>query len=173
MPWESENEEGGDGRDWAKMMWYGITALLAVMVALLFIPQDGTAVYSRARVWHILIAYDGTVPGEREAALETISDLRERILGGESFSKLAKEYSGDPGSSARGGDLGWIAHNDLDDDFEAIIWTQPVNEITEVVETIQGLHIILVSDRELDEAEQYERELHERVLEKPSEELEY
>lgn len=171
MPWESENEAGG-GRDWSKMMWYGIAAILLVMVVYLFIPQGGPASYSRARVWHILIGYNGTVPGEREAALETINDLRERIVGGESFSKLAKEYSGDPNSAARGGDLGWIAHGDLSDKFEEIIWTQPVNEITEVVETNRGLHIILVSDRELDEAEQYERILHERVLEKPSKDAE-
>ncbi len=171
MPWESENEESG-GRDWSKLMWYGVVALLCVMAVYLFIPKGGSATFSRVRVWHILIRYDGSNPGEREAAFETINDVRERIIDGANFSKLAKEYSGDPGSAARGGDLGWSAHGDLDDKFEEIIWTLPLNEITEVVETNHGLHIILVSNRELDEAEKYERELHERVMEQPAEETE-
>ena len=169
MPWESENEEGGVDRDWSKVVWYGIAALVAVMVILLIVPKGDRTTHSRARVWHILITYDYTVPGQREAAMETINSLRERIVEGESFSKLAREYSGDEGSAARGGDLGWVAHDDLNDHFEAIIWTHPLNEITEVVESGYGLHLILVSEREIDEAEQYERELHERVLENSAE----
>lgn len=171
MAWESENEENS-GRDWSKMMWYGIAALVAVMMVYFLIPQGGSATTSRVRVWHILIRYDVSNPGEREAAFATINGLRESILGGADFSKLAKEYSGDPGSAGRGGDLGWVAHGDLDDSFEGIIWTQPLNEITEVVETSHGLHIILVSNRELDEAEQYERQLHDRIMDQPSKDTE-
>ena len=163
MPWESENEEGGGGRDWSKYMWIGIGALIVVMLILLFIPREQVGAQSRARTWHILIKYDIRTPGDRQAALDTIHDLRERVIAGEGFSKLAREYSSDDDSAPRGGDLGWVHRDELSDNIDAVIWTLPVNEVSEVIETGFGLHIVLVTDREIAEAEQYERELHERV----------
>ncbi len=168
MPWESDNEEGSAGRDWSKTMWIGIGALVVIMLVLLFIPQGGKAVQSRARAWHILIEYNPRVLGERQAALETISSLREQIVGGQSFSKLAREYSSDEHSGPRGGDLGWVHRGELSDNIDAVIWTLPVNEVSEVIETGFGLHLVLITDREIAEAEQYERELHERVMQDSS-----
>ena len=43
-----------------------------------------------------------------------------------------------------------------------------MNEVSEVIETGFGLHLVLITDREIAEAEQYERELHERVLQESS-----
>ncbi len=168
MAWESENEEAGVDWDWSKIMWIGIGAIVAIMLALLFIPQDRNAAQTRARAWHILIKYDFQIPGERQAALETIQGLREQIVTGESFSKLAREYSADETSATRGGDLGWVHRAELSDHIDAVLWILPVNEISEIIETSHGFHLLLITDREIAEAEQYERELHERVLQEPS-----
>ena len=168
MPWESENEGGRGERDWSKIMWIGIGALILVMLVLLFFPQDRKVVQTRARAWHILIEYDPRVPGERQAALETIDGLREQIVAGESFSKLAREYSSDEVSAPRGGDLGWVHRDELTENIDIVVWTLPMNEVSEVIETGFGLHLVLITDREIAEAEQYERELHERVLQESS-----
>ena len=164
MAWESDTEQAGTGRDWSKIMWIGIGALVAIMLVLLFIHQDRKAVQTRARAWHILITFEPRIPGERQAALETIHGLREQIVAGESFSRLAREYSSDEGSASRGGDLGWVHRGELSDRIDAVLWTLPVNEVSEAIETTFGLHMVLITDREIAEAEQYERELHERVL---------
>lgn len=166
MAWESDNEQDDAGRDWSKAMWYGLAALIAIMIVLLFIPKDLPTLQTRARVWHILVNYDPSVPGQREAAHETASSLRGRIIDGESFSKIAKEYSSDERSAVPGGDLGWVVRGSLADVVEAVVWELPLNQISEVVETIYGFHLVLVSEREITDADIYERELHERILEK-------
>lgn len=163
MAWESDTEGDDGGRDWSKIMWIGIATLVAVMLVLLFIPRDQVGAQSRARAWHILVTYDARTPGDRQAALDTIDDLRERVLAGESFSRLAREYSSDEVSAPRGGDLGWVHRDELSDNIDAVIWTLPVNEVSEVIETSFGLHIVLITDRVIAGAERYERELHERV----------
>lgn len=168
MPWDSDNEGAGGGRDWSKIMWIGVGALISIMLVLLFIPQNRKVVQTRARAWHILIEYDFRVPGERQAALETIHGLREQIVAGESFSKLAREYSSDEISAPRGGDLGWVHRDELTENIDLAVWTLPVNEVSEVIETGFGLHLVLITGREFAEAERYERELHERVLQKSS-----
>ena len=168
MPWESDAGQVDAGRDWSKMMWIGIGAVVAIMLVLLFVPRDRKAVQTRARAWHILIEYNPRAPGERQAALETIQSLREQIVAGGSFSKLAREYSADEISAPRGGDLGWVSRDELSERIDAVIWLLPVNEVSEVIETGFGLHLVRITDREIAESEQYERELHDRVLQESS-----
>ncbi len=167
MAWESNGGQDQDeaGRDWSKLMWYGLALVLAIMVILLYIPKERPVLQTRARVWHILVQYDSSQPGEREAALKTVSDLRERIIAGESFSKLAKEYSSDPGSAQRSGDLGWVTKGTLAASVEAAVWELPLNQVSGVIETAFGVHLVLVSDREITDADAYQRELHDRVIE--------
>ena len=165
MAWESDNGQDEKGRDWPKVMWFGLALILVIMIAWLYIPKDRPTSLSRARVWHILVAYNPSEPGQREAALKTTSSLRERIIEGENFSKVAKEYSGDVHSARRGGDLGWVGRGTLTDTVEAVIWDLPLNQISEVIESASGFHLVLVSGREIAEADLYEWKLQERVLE--------
>ncbi len=165
MAWESDNEQDDAGRDWPKVMWLGLAAILVIMIVLLYFPKDRPTSLTRARVWHILVTYDPSEPGQREAAFETVSSLRGRIIEGESFSKIAKEYSSDERSAGHGGDLGWVVRGSLADAVEAVVWELPLNQVSEVIETGHGLHLVLVSDREIADADIYERELHERILE--------
>ena len=83
----------------------------------------------------------------REAAHEKSRSIRERILAGEDFAGLAKAYSEDPGSAARGGELGMIQRGDFVRDFEEAAFKLSSGEISEIVETKFGLHIIQLIER--------------------------
>jgi len=63
------------------------------------------------------------------------------------FAKLAKENSDDPGSAAKGGDLGFFAKEEMVPEFSKAAFSQRPNTISPVVKSKYGYHIILVTDR--------------------------
>jgi peptidyl-prolyl cis-trans isomerase SurA len=69
-------------------------------------------------------------------------DLRERIVSGESFERLAKIYSEDPGSAARGGELPFYRRGELAPEYEATAMTLEKGELSMPVKTDFGYHII-------------------------------
>ena len=73
--------------------------------------------------------------------------LRNRILKGERFSTLALLYSEDPGSAKKGGELGFKGRGELVPEFEAAAFALKDGEISEVVETEYGFHIIQMIER--------------------------
>ena len=73
--------------------------------------------------------------------------LRSRILKGERFSTLALLYSEDPGSAKKGGELGFKGRGELVPEFEAAAFALKDGEISEVVETEYGFHIIQMIER--------------------------
>ena len=75
-----------------------------------------------------------------------IDALRERILKGEDFAKLAKENSDCP-SGAQGGSLGEFGKGAMVPEFEKAAFTQKVGEVGEPVKTQFGWHLVLVTDR--------------------------
>jgi parvulin-like peptidyl-prolyl isomerase len=82
-----------------------------------------------------------------------------RLKGGEDFAKLAQESSDDPGSKVRGGDLGWVAKGqNVPPTFEqaAFALTKP-NELSPVVESPYGFHIIQFVERQQPGAIPYEQ----------------
>ncbi len=112
------------------------------------------------RASHILIYVEEHAdPADTLKAWSKIMNIRERILGGESFSALAVEYSDDP--SAKGqpatasrpamrgnsGDLGYFSVLDMVYPFENAVYNTPVNEISMPVRTNFGYHIIKVADK--------------------------
>lgn len=165
MSWESDAEPVEGGRDWSKYVWYGVGLAVVVMLVLLLIPKSVPVTKTRARVKHILITFDSRNAAELQAARETAQSVRERLLDGESFSKLAKDYSDDQHSAALGGEVGWVRRGELTGAIDKYIWTAPLNEVSEVILTSYGLHIVVVIDREIAEAELYERRLQERIRE--------
>ena len=76
-----------------------------------------------------------------------LEEFRNRVLQGESFATLAILYSDDPGSARRGGELGFYSRGDLYPEFEAIAFGLRPGEISEVVETQAGYHIIQMIER--------------------------
>ena len=73
-----------------------------------------------------------------------LEEVRARVLDGEDFSLLAKEYSEDPGSASRGGDLDWLSLGKTAPAFEKMMIESPVNEISPVFESEFGFHFLQV-----------------------------
>lgn len=70
----------------------------------------------------------------------------EKAKAGEDFAELATEYSKDPGSAANGGNLGYFPRGVMVPEFEAVAFTLGVGEVSDIVESQFGYHIIKVED---------------------------
>lgn len=84
---------------------------------------------------------------EKLEVKEKLNGLRKRILAGERFSTLAVLYSEDPGSAKKGGELGFYGRGELYPEFEAVAFKLRDGEISEIVETEAGFHIIQMIER--------------------------
>lgn len=87
---------------------------------------------------------------ERIRVKEQLMDLRKRVLAGESFSTMAILYSQDPGSAKKGGELGFYGRGQLYPEFEAVAFKLKEGEISNIVETEAGYHIIQLIARKGD-----------------------
>ena len=76
-----------------------------------------------------------------------LNNFRERIYAGEDFKMLAALYSDDPGSSVKGGELGFVNRGDLVPEFERVAFRLKEGEISEVVESQFGYHIVQLIER--------------------------
>lgn len=74
--------------------------------------------------------------------------LRQRILAGEDFATLAREYSDDTGSGAQGGDLSWFGRTAMVAPFAEAAFTLPIGEISEPIKTQFGYHLIEVLEKD-------------------------
>ena len=81
---------------------------------------------------------------------EELMNMRKRILEGSSFSTLAVMYSQDPGSAKKGGELGFYGRGQLYPEFEAVAFKLKEGEISNVLETEAGYHIIQMIKRKGD-----------------------
>lgn len=84
---------------------------------------------------------------KKEEAKKRAEDILKRAKEGEEFSKLASEYSEDPGSASKGGDLGYFKKGDMVKEFEDATFALKVDEISDLVESKFGYHIIKLTDR--------------------------
>ncbi len=102
------------------------------------------------RLSHILI---GINPGEatRDSLYNFAALIRDKAVSGENFEILARNYSDDP-SSENGGDLGWFSRGEMVPPFEDAAFALQPGEISGVVETVFGFHVIKVTGRKGDRA---------------------
>jgi peptidyl-prolyl cis-trans isomerase C len=99
------------------------------------------------RASHILVKVDKNATADEKAkALEKIKGLQKRVKGGEDFAKVAKEASDCP-SKENGGDLDFFRKGDMAPAFEQAAFSMKQGEISDIVETEFGYHIIKVTDR--------------------------
>jgi parvulin-like peptidyl-prolyl isomerase len=97
------------------------------------------------RAQHILLEepQDGNVASVKALA----KDIIKRAKAGESFDKLAEDYSNDPASSAQGGDLGYFGRGTMAKEFEDAAFKAKPGSIIGPIKTEYGYHIIKVNDR--------------------------
>ncbi len=97
------------------------------------------------RARHILVRVDAQV--NEEQARRRIVDIRRRLELGADFAQLARDFSQDPGSAPRGGELDWAYPGDLVPEFErAMVALQP-GQVSDPVRSVFGVHLIQLLER--------------------------
>ncbi|MDG1248747.1 MAG: peptidylprolyl isomerase [SAR86 cluster bacterium] len=96
-------------------------------------------------VRHILLM-PSEIRNEEASELELI-DIRKRVINGEDFSTLAKEFSEDPGSAQKGGELDWMGKGITAAEFEATFTTIEEGVVSEVFQTEFGFHFLELLDQ--------------------------
>jgi peptidyl-prolyl cis-trans isomerase D len=112
-----------------------------------FITEFQTTDEVNAR--HILIRPDAGIEDTAEAKEKARNKAREildMVKAGVDFSEIAKTHSQDTGSAARGGDLGYFAKGVMVRPFEEAAFKLAIGEVSGLVETMYGFHIIKVED---------------------------
>ena len=104
---------------------------------------------------HILVQ-PSEIRTERQAEL-LIKDIHKRLLEGEDFKQLARQYSEDPGSKMDGGNLGWANPGEYDPAFETTLNATEIGEISSPVQSSFGWHVIEVLDRRNEDVSQEEQ----------------
>lgn len=128
------------------------------------IPPDSIPLIS-ARVEMTQIIKVPPISMEQRVMIkEKLRDLRRRVVAGENFATLAILYSEDPGSAAKGGEIGFFGRGELYPEYEAAAFKLEPGEISEIVETKAGYHIIQLIERKGD----YINTRHILLMTKPS-----
>jgi peptidyl-prolyl cis-trans isomerase D len=101
-----------------------------------------------ARVRHVLVHVRRDAPeAEAEAARQKAEELLGRIRGGADFADIAVEASDDDVSKAAGGDLGLVPRGQLAPELDQAVFTLEVGQVSDLVRTDQGFHVLRVDER--------------------------
>ena len=84
--------------------------------------------------------------------------LREKVLAGEDFAKIAEQYSEDPGSGSNGGSLDWLPMGSTVPEFENVMINSDLNVVSEVFESQFGFHFLEVTGKRLEDITDYQIE---------------
>ena len=102
----------------------------------------------RVHAEHILLMTVGKTDAEVAEIQKQAEDILKQLKKGAKFEDLAKKYSQDPGTKDKGGDLGWIVKGQTVAEFEKSAFSLPKNQISDLIKTQYGFHIIKVLDHE-------------------------
>lgn len=100
-----------------------------------------------ATVRHILLSTQGKSEDEKKEIRKKMEDILARARDGEDFAELAKEYTEDPGSKSNGGLYKDFPRGRMVPEFDKVSFSLPPGEISDIVETSYGYHIIKVIER--------------------------
>ena len=101
----------------------------------------------KASVRHILLMTQGKNNQEKKQIRKKMEDILKRARGGEDFAELARTYTEDPGSKDKGGLYENFARGTMVKPFEEAAFSLPVGQISDIVETQYGYHILKIVDR--------------------------
>ncbi len=102
----------------------------------------------RVQVRHILLKTTDKSPAEVEKIRAKAEDILKQLKNGANFAELAKKYSEDPGSAQKGGDLGWVVRGQTVKNFENTAFSLKPKELSGVITTEYGFHILQVLDKQ-------------------------
>lgn len=102
----------------------------------------------RVHAEHILLMTVGKTDAEVAEIQKQAEDILKQLKKGAKFEDLAKKYSQDPGTKDKGGDLGWIVKGQTVAEFEKAAFSLPKGQISDLIKTQYGFHIIKVLDHE-------------------------
>lgn len=111
------------------------------------IPADSLPFFSTEVVVGQIVKEPKAGKKQKDKVRKLMYEIKGRILQGESFADLARQYSEDPGSAARGGELPFYKRGDLAPEFEATAMTLNEGELSNPIETQFGFHLIELQQR--------------------------
>lgn len=113
-------------------------------------------IVKQVRARHILVKPNTLLTEEQ--ARSKLAGIRQQILDGADFAKLAEQNSDDPGSAAKGGELDWAEARAYVPQFQRVVETLPLNKLSEPFKTEHGWHIVeVLGRRDYDATVEYQR----------------
>jgi peptidyl-prolyl cis-trans isomerase D len=110
--------------------------------------MDNFRMPERIRARHILIRTEGKSDAEKKALLAKAEGILKQLQGGADFAETAKKVSEDTGTKDKGGDLDFFVKGQMVPEFDKMAFGLPVKQISPVVTTQFGYHIIQVTDKQ-------------------------
>ena len=111
------------------------------------IPKDSLPIIKEEYVFAQIVKTPQISDEEKERVKTRLNEYRDRILKGSKFSTIATLYSEDPGSAKKGGELGFFSRGQMVGEFENAAFALQDGEISPIVETKYGYHIIQMIER--------------------------
>jgi len=111
------------------------------------IPKDSLPYFQSEVEIREIVMKPEVSKAEKEKARTFLEELKQRIQDGEDFAELAMKHSDDPGSGRAGGDLGMTKRGSFVPEFEAAAYNLEKDELSEIVESEFGFHLIQLIER--------------------------
>lgn len=112
------------------------------------IPVDSIPLVEESFEIRVIYFYPKLTPDEEQITIDKLKDIRDKIVSGErKFESMARMYSQDPGSARQGGELGFMSRGELDPDFASVAFSLDSGEVSDIVKTKFGFHIIQLIER--------------------------
>ncbi len=111
------------------------------------IPKDSLPYFSAAVEAAQIVKIAKVSDEQKEITRKRLLDIRDRIVKGENFETLAKEFSDEPSAQQSGGNLGWTSRGKMVPEFEAMAFKLKQNEISMPFESQFGFHVMQLIER--------------------------